>query len=215
MFFIKEPVNSITHFIGAVLSAAGLTWMIIKSVLHQNPLQLTSALIFGISMVLLYSASSIYHAVKSSKRVETILRKIDHSMILVLIAGTYTPVCLLALPRPMGLILLAVLWTQAVAGIFFRVFFLNAPRWLYTSFYVLMGWAAVFFMPSIYQNIAIQGFLLLLLGGISYTIGALIYARKPAWMTLPHFGFHEIFHLFILGGSLAHFIMISRYLIIA
>ena len=215
MFTIKEPVNSITHFIGAVLSAAGLTWMIVKSVLHNSPLQLTSAIIFGVSMVLLYSASSIYHAVKSSKRVEMILRKIDHSMILVLIAGTYTPVCLLALPRPTGLILLAVLWTQTVAGIFFRVFFLNAPRWLYTSFYVLMGWAAIFFMPSIYQNIALQGFVLLIVGGTLYTIGALIYAIKPKWMTLPHFGFHEIFHLFILGGTVSHFIMISRYLIIA
>ncbi len=214
MLSFKEPVNSITHLIGAVLSAAGLTWMIVKSVLHQNPLQLTSALIFGISMILLYSASSIYHAVKSSKHVETILRKIDHSMILVLIAGTYTPVCLLALPRPTGLILLAVLWTQTVAGIFFRVFFLNAPRWLYTSFYVLMGWAAIFFMPSIYQNIALQGFVLLIVGGTLYTIGAVIYAVKPKWMTLPHFGFHEIFHLFILGGSLSHFIMISRYLLI-
>lgn len=215
MLSFKEPVNSITHLVGAVLSAAGLTWMIVKSVLHQNPLQLTSALIFGISMILLYSASSIYHAVKSSPHVENILRRIDHSMIFVLIAGTYTPICLLALPRPLGPILLIVLWSLTVAGIFFRVFFLNAPRWLYTMFYVLMGWLAIFFILPIYRNIAIQGFLLLWIGGIFYTVGALIYARKPAWMTLPHFGFHEIFHLFILGGSLAHFIMISRYLLIA
>lgn len=215
MFSIKEPVNSITHLIGAILSAAGLTWMIVKSVFHQNPLQLTSALIFGISMILLYSASSIYHAVKSSKHVETILRKIDHSMILVLIAGTYTPICLLALPRPMGLILLAVMWILTVAGIFFRVFFLNAPRLLYTGFYLVMGWVAVFFMPSIYQHIAIQGFVLLVVGGSLYTIGAVIYGLKPKWLRLPHFGFHEIFHLFILGGTFAHFIMISRYLIIA
>lgn len=214
MFSIKEPVNSITHLIGAVLSAAGLTWMIVKSVLHQSPLQLTSAIIFGVSLILLYSASSVYHAVKSSKRVETILRKIDHSMILVLIAGTYTPVCLLALPRPMGLILLAVMWALTIGGIFFRVFFLNAPRWLYTGFYVLMGWAAIFFMPSIYHNIALQGFVLLVVGGTLYTVGAVIYALKPKWMQFPHFGFHEIFHLFILGGSISHFIMISRYLLI-
>ncbi len=210
----KEPVNSITHLVGAILSAAGLTWMIVKSVFHQSALQLTSALIFGISLILLYSASSIYHAVKSSKRVEVILRKIDHSMILVLIAGTYTPVCLLALPRPMGLILLAVMWILTIAGIFFRVFFLNAPRWLYTGFYVMMGWFAIFFMPSIYHNIAIQGFVLLIVGGTLYTVGAIIYAFKPRWMRIPHFGFHEIFHLFILGGSLSHFIMISRYLLV-
>jgi len=211
---LKEPVNSITHLIGAILSAAGLTWMIVKSVFHQSALQLTSAIIFGISMILLYSASSIYHAVKSSKRVETILRKIDHSMILVLIAGTYTPVCLLALPRPMGLILLAVMWILTALGILFRVFFLNAPRWLYTGFYVLMGWIAIFFVPSIYHNIAIQGFVLLIVGGTLYTVGAIIYAFKPRWLRIPHFGFHEIFHLFILGGSLSHFIMISRYLLI-
>jgi len=214
MFFkIREPVNTLTHLCGAILSAAGLVWMLLKALRQPSPEYLISALVFGASLILLYSASTCYHWLKASSKTIKILRKIDHSMIYVLIAGTYTPICILALPRPLGLYLLAGIWILTLTGIILKFAWLSAPRFIYTSFYLLLGWMALFFIRPIYRTLPLQGFALLLAGGLLYTAGAVIYAFKPARLHLSVFGFHEIFHLFILGGSLSHFIMVSRYLL--
>lgn len=210
---IREPVNTLTHLAGAVLSAAGLIWMLFKIRHQATAVNLASALVFGISLMLLYSASACYHWAKVSARALQILRKIDHSMIYVLIAGTYTPVCLLGLPRPLGIWLLAGIWLLTLAGVFLKILWLDAPRRLYTAFYVALGWLALFFIVPIYRSIPLPGFILLLAGGFLYTSGSIIYAFKPRKIHVSVFGFHEIFHLFILGGSLAHYIMVSRYLL--
>ena len=214
MFFkIREPVNSMTHLFGAILSAMGLVWMLFKVLRQPSPEYLISALVFGASLILLYSASTCYHWLVASSKTIKLLRKIDHSMIYVLIAGTYTPICILALPRPLGLYLLAGIWILTLTGIIMKLAWLGAPRFIYTSFYLFLGWLAVFFIMPIYRTLPLPGFILLITGGILYTAGALIYAFKPKRLHLSVFGFHEIFHLFILGGSLSHFIMVSRYLL--
>lgn len=212
--FIKEPINSLTHLIGAVLSAVATGFMIYKSVINHNPYQLAGAITFGISLICLYSASTIYHWVFSSEKLYTILRKIDHSMIYVLIAGTYTPVCLVTLKGTMGWVLFGIIWGLAILGIVMKMFWLNAPRWLYTAFYLILGWMAIFFIGPIYRAIPFNGFVWLVTGGLMYTVGSVIYATKSSIFRFKYLGFHEIFHLFILSGSLSHFIMVNNYILV-
>lgn len=214
MIKIKEPVNSLTHLVGAVLSMIGLILMILKSVTNQSGVQLAGALVFGISLLLLYTASTVYHWLNVPEKVGKVLRKLDHSMIYVLIAGTYTPVCLVGLGGKLGWTLFAIVWTLAIAGIVMKMFWMDAPRWLYTSFYVVLGWMAMFFIVPIYKALNAPGFTLLIVGGLFYTVGSVIYAAKPKRIQIAAFGFHEIFHLFILGGSIAHFVMINQFILV-
>jgi hemolysin III len=212
--YIKEPINSLTHLSGAILSIVGLVFMLYKSIINHSPFQIVSAIIFGVSLILLYSASTVYHWVFSSEKLYTILRKIDHSMIYILIAGTYTPICLNTIRGPIGYTLLAIIWGLALVGIVMKFFWLNAPRWLYTLFYLILGWMAIFFIVPIYKSIALPGFILLLAGGIFYTVGATVYATKLPFLKTKHLGFHEIFHIFIILGSVSHFLMINGYVLV-
>lgn len=212
--YIREPINSISHLIGVISSFFGLLAMIIKVVTVDDfsPSKLTSAIIFGLSLIFLYTASSIYHTVKSSDKVITILRKLDHSMIFVLIAGTYTPICAVVLKGGLRTGVLATVWTLAIVGILVKVFWSNCPRWLYTSFYIAMGWMALTLSVPIYTNLLLSGFLWLLIGGILYTIGGIIYAIKSPNIS-PKFGFHEIFHIFVLMGSFSHFWLVYKFIL--
>ena len=149
--------------------------------------------------------SDVYHLLKVPARVEVVLRKLDHIMIFVLIAGTYTPICLIALRGPAGYAMLAVVWSLAVAGVFFKVFYLNAPRWAYTGIYLLMGWVCIFAIVPLARAVGLRRLVWLFAGGVFYSVGAVIYGLKkpnliPGWL-----GFHEIFHIFIILGSLSHF----------
>lgn len=207
---IREPINSITHMIGVLLSLTGLALLLTKTS-DMGTAQLVSALTFGLSLVLLYSSSSIYHGVISSQGVIRLLRKIDHCMIYVLIAGTYTPICLLILKGKLGTGLLLGIWSLALLGIVLKLVWLDAPRWLYTGFYLLLGWVAVFFIYPLSLVLPGRGIFLLILGGILYSAGSVFYALKPERLKFWKFGFHEIFHLFILAGSIVHYIFIYQY----
>ncbi len=211
---IKEPVNALTHLAGALLSVAALVWLTYKGVINGSKLQVASAIVFGVSLILLYTASTVYHWVPSSERVSAVLRRVDHSMIYILIAGTYTPVCLIALKGVLGYTLLSVVWGLAVLGIIMKLVWFSAPRWLYTAFYLILGWMAVFFIVPLYHSLPIQGFVWLLAGGISYSVGSIIYATKSKRLKISVFGFHEIFHLFVLGGSFSHYLMIEKFILI-
>jgi len=211
---MKEPVNTLTHLAGAVLSAVALIWMIFKGVSNGSTLQIVSAVVFGLSLIALYTASTVYHWVPSSEKVQAILRRVDHSMIYILIAGTYTPVCLLALKGTLGWTLFGIVWGLAIMGIIMKLIWFSAPRWLYTSFYLILGWMAIFFIVPLYKSLPIQGFIWLLVGGLMYSVGAVIYATKPKRIQISVFGFHEIFHVFILAGSFAHFIMVEKFILI-
>jgi hemolysin III len=211
----REPVSGLTHLFGSLISIVGLFVLIIYANLNSNlsKLSLTAILIFGISMFLLYSASSIYHLVKSSEKVIFFLRKLDHSMIFVLIAGTYTPICLITLEGRLRWIFFIVIWSLAALGILFKMLWFNAPRWLSTLFYILMGWLSIFLISPISSKMAFGGIIWLALGGIVYTLGGIIYATKWPKIKSTLFGFHEIFHLFVLGGTFCHYWMILNYVI--
>ncbi|TRM13082.1 hemolysin III family protein [Lentibacillus cibarius] len=211
---IREPINGLTHLSGAVLSFFGLIALVTKALATTNSaLAVVAAVIFGTSMILLYSASATYHMVVARDHVIAFLRRIDHSMIFVLIAGTYTPLCLISLNGISGWILFTVISGIACAGVTFKLVWFHAPRWLSTALYVGMGWVAIFYTPKLAPIIGSSGMLMLVLGGVFYTIGAFIYWRKPAFLSFKHMGFHEIFHIFILVGSLFHFICVYSYVL--
>lgn len=210
---IREPINSMSHLIGVVLSLAGLIILLVRSVQIGSIVHLLAALVFGISLLLLYSASMIYHWVISSTEVIRALRKIDHCMIYVLIAGTYTPVCLLTLQGKLGIGLLIAIWSLAILGIVLKLVWFDAPRWLYTGFYLLLGWLAVFFIYPISLALPGIGVFLLVLGGLFYTTGSVFYALKPERLRLWKLGFHEVFHVFILAGSITHYLFVYYYVL--
>jgi hemolysin III len=207
--YIREPINGFTHLFGAILSFVGLLALVIKaSATYGSPIVIAAVIIFGISLILLYSASATYHMVVARDKIIALLRKIDHSMIFVLIAGTYTPICLISLDGVTGWVLFAVINGLAILGILYKLIWFNAPRWLSTGIYVLMGWIIIFFSSSLLDVLTWNGMILLILGGLAYTVGALIYWLKPPFLEFKHIGFHEIFHIFILFGSLFHFLCI-------
>lgn len=210
----REPMSSYTHFLGILFSAAATICLVILNGVSGNfsGRSLFAVLAFGGSMLALYSASSIYHFSNASKKVVERLRKLDHSMIYVLIAGTYTPVCLKFMPGRHGVIFISIMWAAALCGILVKLCWMNAPRWLYTSFYLVMGWAIVFDWKSL-QTIPAGAIALLLAGGISYSIGAVFYIlKKPNISKI--FGFHELFHIFILIGTFFHFLTVLFYVVL-
>jgi len=209
---LREPVNSLTHLGGAVLSVFGLIILVVQRVLSGTGAKdITGAAIFGVSLILLYLASGIYHGFMGSEKQILTLKKLDHSMIYVLIAGTYTPVLLTILAGWQRIAMLAVIWGIAALGIILKIFVNGIPRAVYTLGYILMGWIVVFFIKPIYLAVPFTGFLLLALGGLLYTIGGFIYIIKKPNLALS-FGFHELFHLFILGGSILHYFFIFGYM---
>lgn len=212
-FRVKEPINAITHFLGFLLSIPILMILVARAKQEASFVAVTAFLIFGISLLLLYGASTIYHTLNVSEKRTAFLRRIDHMMIFVLIAGTYTPVCLIPLRGKWGWSLLIAVWGFAILGILLKIFWLNAPRWFSTLLYVVMGWLVLFAFVPLEKAIPFSGILLLAAGGIIYTIGAVIYAVKWSKLKLKYFGFHEIFHLFVMGGSALHVLFMFQYVL--
>ncbi|WP_102275246.1 PAQR family membrane homeostasis protein TrhA [Cytobacillus massiliigabonensis] len=212
--YIREPINGLTHLAGAILSFIGLLAMVIKaSMTTSSALAITAVIIFGISMILLYSASATYHMVIAKDKVIAFLRRLDHSMIFILIAGSYTPFCLISLNGVTGWLLFGIVTAVAVSGILFKMIWFSCPRWLSTALYIAMGWIIIFAFSPLSESLSFPGLFLLIFGGVLYTIGAVIYAIKPKFLEFKHFGFHEIFHIFIMLGSLAHFLSVFLYVI--
>ena len=211
--WIKEPVNAITHFLGFLMSIPILMVFIIKANQETSFTSVIAFLIFGISLLLLYGASTIYHTLNISEKGTALLRRVDHMMIFVLIAGTYTPVCLIPLRGKWGWTLLICVWTFAIAGILLKIFWLNAPRWFSTLLYVVMGWFVLIAFVPLEQAIPVSGIALLAAGGVVYTLGAVIYAVKWSKLKIKYFGFHEIFHLFVMGGSALHILFMFEYVL--
>lgn len=213
--YIREPMNGFTHLAGAILAFIGLLAMVIRaSIVIGTPLAIFSVIVFGVSMMLLYASSATYHMVIARAEVIAWLRKLDHSMIFVLIAGTYTPYCLITLRGPIGWSLFAVIWITAVSGVLFKMIWFHCPRWLSTALYIIMGWMIIFVAAPLNSSIETTGLVLLITGGVIYTIGGVIYGTKPKWLESKYLGFHEIFHIFILFGSLAHFISVYFYVLV-
>ncbi|EEM14271.1 hypothetical protein bpmyx0001_48880 [Bacillus pseudomycoides DSM 12442] len=211
---MREPVNAFTHLGGAILSFIALLAMLVKVSVKMPSISTISAVIlFGVGMMILYAASAVYHSVVASERVIYFFRKLDHSMIFILIAGTYAPFCLITLQAANGLLLFVLVYATAICGIVFKMFWFNCPRWLSTAIYLMMGWLIVLFFAPLSENLSIEGILFLVLGGVFYTIGGFIYGVKPKWLEFKYMGHHEVFHIFVLLGSLAHFVCVYCYVI--
>lgn len=209
---IREPGSAITHFIACLMALVATSPLITKA--HGNTTNMLAMAIFAGSMILLYGASTAYHSVtRVSEKVLRTFRKIDHMMIFVLIAGSYTPVCLIVLGGKMGYSLLAIVWGTALVGMIVKACWITCPKWFSSVIYIAMGWTCLLVFGTLWNTLPHAAFGWLLAGGIIYTIGGIIYALKlPVFDSLhKSFGSHEIFHLFVMGGSICHFIFMYNY----
>ena len=212
---IREPGSAITHLIAMIFASAAATPLLIKASMSADSRHLLAMTVFILSMVLLYGASTLYHSVNVEGRLLRLFRKLDHMMIFVLIAGSYTPVCLIVLGNRLGYTLLAAVWGIAIVGMFINICWITCPKWFSSILYIAMGWACLAVFGTLWNTLSRDAFLWLLAGGIIYTIGGVIYALKLPIFNAKHknFGSHEIFHLFVMGGSVCHFIFMYLYVI--
>lgn len=214
LFRVKDPLSAATHF-AAFLAAILFTPLLLTHAAAQgaSTAAMASLSVFLLSMVLLYGASSAYHSFHLTARGEIRLQRLDHMMIFVLIAGSYTPICTIALGRA-GLRLLILIWVLAAAGMAAKFFFVGCPKWVSSVMYIAMGWVCLLVIPSIFRALRGSGFFWLLLGGIFYTAGGVIYALKLKCFRrlLPRVGNHDIFHVFVMLGSAAHSVVMYGFL---
>ena len=212
---VKDPGSAITHFIGMLMAIFAAVPLIIKATHEPSPIYVVSIAIYAASLILLYAASTTYHTFDRSEKINTILKKIDHMMISVLIAGSYTPICLLVLGGRLGIILLAIVWSIAIAGILIKAFWVYCPKWVSSVLYIGMGWTCVLAFTQLLNSMSPAAFGWLLAGGLIYTAGGIIYALKLPIFNMKHkdFGSHEIFHLFVMGGSICHFVVMYAFVL--
>ncbi len=210
---IREPGSALTHFIGMMMAVFAAMPLLVKAAASGGNVTLTAMTVFMASMILLYGASATYHSVNLTGARLKFFRKIDHMMIFVLIAGSYTPVCLIVLGGASGYAMLALVWGIAIAGMLIKAFWVTCPKWFSSLIYIAMGWVCVLVFGQLLDTLPTAAFLWLLAGGIIYTIGGVIYALKLPLFNAQHkyFGSHEIFHLFVMGGSICHFIFMYAY----
>ena len=212
---IKDPGSAITHFIGMLMAIFAAVPLLIKAAHEPSRIYIISITVYAISLILLYAASTTYHTFDRSERINTILKKIDHMMISVLIAGSYTPICLLVLKGRTGIILLSIVWGIAVIEMLIKAFWVFCPKWVSSVLYIGMGWTCVLAFTQILNALSPAAFGWLLAGGIIYTVGGILYALKLPFFNTRHknFGSHEIFHLFVMGGSACHFILMYAFIL--
>lgn len=212
---IREPGSAITHYIAMMMALLASTPLLIKAVLSGQKSVFAAMFIFICSMILLYGASAMYHSVNVSGKILRWFRKFDHMMIFILIAGTYTPVCLITLKGTLGYTLFAVIWGIALFGILIKLCWITCPKWFSSMIYIAMGWTCVGVMKPLWITLPTAAFMWLLIGGIIYTLGGVIYALKlPVFNArFKYFGSHELFHLFVMAGSICHFVFMFFYVI--
>ena len=206
---MRDPVSGLMHLGAAVAAAVGTIGLVYLG--RDSLPKQASLVIYGLSLIAMFAASATYHLVNAKPAVLKFLRKIDHSAIYLIIAGTYTPICLYFFTGFWQWGMLAIIWTMAFTGIVVKLFFLHAPRWVTVAIYLVMGWLALFAIPEMITAMPAGAIAWLFAGGIFFTIGAVIYGlKKPDWY--PNvFGFHEIWHIFVILGCLCHFIVIAAY----
>lgn len=210
---IREPGSAITHFIGMIMAVFAAAPLLIKAGISGSEQTFIAMAVFAASMILLYGASAAYHSVNVTGKMLRVFRKIDHMMIFVLIAGSYTPVCLIVLGGQIGYTLLAVVWGIAIVGMLIKALWITCPKWFSSVIYIAMGWVCVGVFGPLWNTLPKAAFLWLVAGGIIYTVGGVIYALKLPIFNAKHayFGSHEVFHLFVMGGSICHFIFMYLY----
>ena len=202
----EEKLNIITHAIGIVIAVASLVVLVVRSAMFGTGWHLAGSIVFGISMIVLYSASTAYHSVRSPQLRQR-LRVFDHTAIYVLIAGTYTPFALVTLNGTTGWIIFGLAWGLALTGTILKLFFTGRFNHASTILYVSMGWMAIFVIRSLFANLSIEAFFWLIGGGVAYTVGAVLYSIDRIPLN------HAIFHVFVLLGTICHVITVGVYLI--
>ena len=212
--WLREPVNALTHALGVVLGVAGLVLLLVLA--DGDPLRTAAAVVYGVSLIVLYLASTLLHALRVGSRALRALRIFDHAAIFVLIAGSYTPLTLVTLQeqnRTLGWSLFGVVWGLAFLGVLFKLVWIGAPRWISTGLYLLLGWLAVLAIGPLIAALPATALAWLVAGGLAYSVGAIVYASKRPDPYPRIFGYHEIWHLFVLAGSACHFVLIARYVV--
>lgn len=214
-FKFKDPFSAISHLVFSIMAIIATPPLLYLAYQKPGKLSIISMSLFMLGVILLYSASAIYHSFDISQKVNTKLKKIDHMMIYVLIAGSYSPICLIGLRNRTGIILFVVIWALAFFGLLQALFFIHAPKWLNAAIYIAMGWSCIFSYGQIKSVLSSTSFTWLFLGGIIYTIGGVIYALKLPIFNKKHQNFttHDLFHLFCIGGSVSHYILMLSLLI--
>jgi hemolysin III len=208
---LRDPVSGLTHCIAAALAVLGTVLLIVRATGPALPWHIVTFSIFGGGMILLYTASTLYHWLPVGERGVRVLRRVDHSMIFFYIAATYTPICLIPLRGPWGWSIFGVIWGLAIGGIVMKIFWITAPRWLSTGIYLAMGWLVLVGVYPLVKAMSPASLVWLVAGGLVYSLGAVIYALKWPNPFPRHFGFHEIFHLFVIGGSACHYVVMYWY----
>lgn len=203
---LREPVNSLTHWGGAILALIGLVALLIVG--WDTPAKIVSFVIYGLSLIFMFSASATYHMVRVKDKALEIFRKVDHAAIYVLIAGTYTPFCINAFEGFWKWGMLSIIWSLAVIGIVVKVFYIRAPRWLNAGIYLIMGWLCVAASGELLSALPAWVFTWLIIGGVTYTLGAIVYMTKIFNFKPGVFGFHEVWHIFVLLAATAHFVAV-------
>jgi len=208
---LREPFNGLSHLGGAIAAIFGQIALLVVG--WSGAAKIISLFIYGLSLILLFSVSTIYHITKAKPSILQTLRKLDHCAVFILIAGTYTPFCIIAFTGFYRWGLLAIIWTIAVIGIVVKIFYVSAPRWLNAIVYITMGWICISAVGQMPAVLPVKTFVWLIFGGVIYTLGAAIYATKIFNFIPGRFGFHEVWHIFVLLGALAHFVSVMTLLI--
>lgn len=211
LFPAREAFNAYSHLVGAIGAAVFLGYLIYGS--SSDPgWSRVAFIIYGVTVFLMFASSAVYHAVNVSFETEERFRMVDHMMIYLVIAGTYTPICVIVLDGGWRIGMLIGIWSFAAIGIFKKIFWMSAPRWFSTILYLLMGWVSVIIFPKLWDLLPHGFSYWIAIGGLFYTIGAIIYGIKKPDPYPGKFGFHEIWHLFVLGGAFSHFWAIYKFL---
>jgi len=207
-------MSALTHFVGALFSIAGLVLLIVSASIHGNAVHIVTFSIFGATMVFLYTMSTLYHfTCRKSKKAKRVFQILDHASIFLLIAGTYTPVALIALPPGWGWTVFGLTWTFALVGIFIKVFQVPLPPWVSVILYLSMGWLILIACKPLLQTLTGEALFWLVMGGIFYSVGILFYIIDTVVPRTRWFGMHEVFHVFVMLGSFSHFWMLLTYLV--
>jgi hemolysin III len=206
----REPVNSLTHLVAAAVAFIGV--ILLAYLARDDAIKLASLCLYGVTLVLMFSSSAIYHLTQAGPNLTLFLRKLDHSAIYLLIAGTYTPICLHYFTGFWRLGFLSIIWSLGLIGIAVKLFVINAPRWLTAGVYLLMGWLSVVGVGEILSRMPTGALAWLLAGGLFFTGGAVVYTLKKPNPFPGVFGFHEIWHIFVILGAFSHFVLMLAYI---
>jgi hemolysin III len=207
---LREPFSAISHLLAGVAAAVGLIWLLFASI-DEDPLLRLSLFVYGLTLLLMFASSAAYHGYNGSRGTRLLLKKLDHTAIYLLIAGSYTPICVHFFEGFWRGPFLAIVWSLAAAGVVLKLFLIYIPRWMTAGLYLMLGWLSVFAFGEILRAFPPGALLWLVLGGLFFSIGALVYIFKKPDFLPGRFGFHEIWHIYVILGAFSHYILIARF----